>query len=271
MKTIIALNITLILCLSFLSAQDTLFIMRSGIIVNKQAVANIDSIIFYYPSSSSSNIVIDYDGNAYQTVQIGTQVWMAENLRTTHYHDGTPIPLVTGDSNWEALITSDKAYCWYNDDSTLHGQTYGALYTWAAAMNGASTSNLNPSGIQGVCPTGWHLPSDAEWDVLRNFLDPNATEGSNIAGGKMKIKGLQYWMSPNTDATDESRFTALPGGCRNDYGNFYKVGANGYWWSSTETNTSFTKVHYLYYLDGKLSKEDLDKKSGNSVRCIKDN
>jgi len=106
--------------------------------------------------------VTDYDGNTYNTVQIGNQVWMAENLKVTHYSDGTEIQLVEDKSAWETLSHTDKAYCYYNNISS-NGKTYGALYTWAAVMNGAGSSNTNPGRVQGVCPDGWHLPSDAKW------------------------------------------------------------------------------------------------------------
>ena len=116
--------------------------------------------------------LVDYDGNFYQTVQIGNQVWMTENLKVTHYADGTTIPLVTDNTAWGNLDdnNTDKAYCYYNNDANGEGDIYGTLYTWAAAMNGASSSSANPSGVQGVCPTGWHLPSNAEWTELTDYL-----------------------------------------------------------------------------------------------------
>jgi uncharacterized protein (TIGR02145 family) len=108
--------------------------------------------------------VTDYDGNVYKTIKIGNQVWMASNLRVTHYSDGTGIPLVTGDTQWENMgnNSTDKAYCWYDNDEAQYRTSWGALYTWAATMNGAEGSNTSPSGIQGACPTGWHIPSHAE-------------------------------------------------------------------------------------------------------------
>ena len=112
--------------------------------------------------------VKDIDGNVYPTVTIGSQVWMAKNLETTRYPDGTPILLVDTIPAWDALNESSKAYCWYGDE-IKNKDTYGALYTWAAAMNGAESSDAKPSGVQGVCPTGWHLPSDAEWTEREEY------------------------------------------------------------------------------------------------------
>jgi uncharacterized protein (TIGR02145 family) len=158
--------------------------MKNGVVAGKFNVNNqVDSVIFYKPISSSSTTVTDFDGNVYNTITIGSQVWMAENLKTTHYSDGTAIPLVTGNSNWDTLTATSKAYCWYNDD-VINKATYGALYTWAAAMNGAASVTTNPSGVQGVCPTGWHLPSDAEWTQLTDYLG-----GTGVAGGKLKESG----------------------------------------------------------------------------------
>ncbi len=150
--------------------------------------------------------VSDYNGNNYWTVKIGDQVWMAQNLKTTRYADGSDIPLVEGGTAWDALVAPDKGYCWY-ENMTSHRDTYGGLYNWAAAMNGAAGSDANPSGIQGACPDGWHLPSDAEWTVLSDYLG-----GGGVAGGKMKEAGTVLWDSPNTGATNESGFSALPAG-----------------------------------------------------------
>ncbi len=177
--------------------------------------------------------------NVYQTVQIGDQIWMAENLKTTRYADGSAIPLVEGTTGWDALTTTDKAYCWY-DNSTANRDTYGGLYTWAAAMNGAAGSDANPSGVQGVCPDGWHLPSDAEWKELEMFLGMSQAEADDTGwrgtdeGGKLKEAGTTHWNSPNTGATNESGFTALPGGIRYVDGSFSNMGYGADFWASAE-------------------------------------
>ena len=192
---------------------------------------------------------------------------MTENLKTTHYADGTEIPLVIDDTAWADLgdNNTDKAYCYY-DNSSTNADTYGALYTWAAAMNGAVTSSANPSGVQGVCPTGWHLPSDAEWTELTDYLG-----GESVAGGKMKETGTTHWNSPNTGADNSSGFSALPGGHRNgDDGTFNYVGNNGFWFSSTEYNSSLAWYRGLSSNYASVYLSGSSKSNGFSVRCIRD-
>jgi uncharacterized protein (TIGR02145 family) len=132
-------------------------------------------------------------------------------------------------------------------------------------MNGAVSSNNSPSGVQGVCPTGWHMPSDAEWTYLTNYLG-----GSNVAGYKLKEAGTTHWNSPNTGATNESGFTALPGGYRNFLDTFGYVGSLGYWWSSTELNATYAWNRYLYYLNSYIYSSYYFKTNGFSVRCLRD-
>jgi uncharacterized protein (TIGR02145 family) len=189
-------------------------------------------------------------GNVYNTVTIGAQTWMAENLKTTHYADGSAIPLVEGTSDWTALTETSKAYCWYIN-STVNRDTYGGLYTWAAAMNGTASSGANPSGVQGVCPDGWHLPSDAEWKQLEMYLGMSQEEADNEdwrgtdEGGKLKETGTTHWNAPNTGATNSSGFTALPGGVRDVEGTFYDVGGTAYFWPATSDDVSWAWYRYL--------------------------
>jgi uncharacterized protein (TIGR02145 family) len=215
----------------------------------------------------------DIEGNVYKTVEIGTQVWMAENLKTTKYADATPVPLVTSNSDWHALVYTSKAYCWFNN-YIINKDPYGALYTWAAATDGALSSNTNPSGVQGACPTGWHLPSDTEWEELTTYLG-----GSEIAGGKMKEAGLTHWggkrSSPivNNGATNESGFTGLPAECRGDDGSFSgDLSYMGFWWSSTGWGEPFTNGYYrnLGWIVATIYKGNYPKTFGLSVRCVKD-
>jgi uncharacterized protein (TIGR02145 family) len=223
------------------------------------------AVILFYTGFTGirSQTVTDIDGNIYKTVTIGTQVWMAENLKTTHYADGTAIPLVTFSNNWDTLDYTDKAYCWYDDDSVTNANTYGALYTWSAAMNGATSSSSSPSGIQGVCPTGWHLPSDDEWTTLTDYLG-----GTDVAGGK--LKDTTHWQSPNFGATNESGFTALPGSYRSYDGYFNYIGYYGYWWSAAEGNTATAWSRALTYDYSTVYRFEYDKPSGFSVRCLMD-
>jgi uncharacterized protein (TIGR02145 family) len=266
MKKSIFLSLILFVLAFTINAQnDTMYIMKNGVVAGKFNVNNqVDSVIFYKPISSSSTTVTDFDGNVYNTITIGSQVWMAENLKTTHYSDGTAIPLVTGNSNWDTLTATSKAYCWYNDD-VINKATYGALYTWAAAMNGAASVTTNPSGVQGVCPTGWHLPSDAEWTQLTDYLG-----GTGVAGGKLKESGTTHWTSPNTGATNETGFTALPGGYRNCDGTFYVIGDYGLWWVSEELDSYSAYYRDMYYDTSYVSRYGDYKEVGFSVRCLRD-
>lgn len=270
MKKMNTLLLGLLLAFSYsvstvIAQNDTMYVMKSGAIVGKYNVNNqVDSIIFYKPTLGSSTTVTDYDGNVYNTVTIGTQVWMKENLKTTHYANGTAIPLVNSNATWDALTATSKAYCWYGDNEA-NKATYGALYTWAAAMNGAASVTANPSGIQGVCPTGWHLPSDAEWSQLTTYLG-----GESVSGVKLKETGTTHWSSPNTGATNETGFTALPGGHRYTFGAFSVIGLFGTWWSATELNASNAWHRYMGYYSGDVFRNYDYKEVGFSVRCLRD-
>ena len=198
-----------------------------------------------------SQTVKDIDGNVYKTVKIGTQTWMAENLKTTKFNDGKVILLVT-DTTWHSIVT--PGYCWY-DNMTIYKNSYGAMYNWWAVKSGK------------LCPSGWHVPSDEEWTSLITF-----SGGENTAGGKLKETGTAHWKSPNTDATNESKFTALPGGSRFDSdGSYYGMGDYGNWWSSTEFD-SFSPgsafISMMDYRTAEISKGFPKKQSGASVRCL---
>jgi len=199
-----------------------------------------------------TNSVKDVDGNVYKAVPIGTQVWMAENLKTTKYNDGTAIPLVKDDKAWEALST--PAYCWYKNDEVTNKNKYGALYNWY-------TVNTNK-----LCPSGWHVSTDAEWTTLTTYL-----KGDSVAGGKLKETGTVHWQSPNKGATNESGFTALPGGYRISYGgSFGYIGNNGYWWSPVKDSSSIASYRYIGYGTNNLFSTSYSKHSGFSVRCVRD-
>ena len=177
---------------------------------------------------------------------------MAENLKTTKYNDGTTIPLVTNSTEWSNLTT--PGYCWYNNDEASYKNTYGALYNWHTVNTGK------------LCPTSWHVPTDAEWTTLTDYLG-----GSSIAGGKLKETGTTHWNSPNTGATNESGFTALPGCSRSSNGSFGgSIGLNGYWWSSTEVDTNLARYLVLSYGIGNVVRGPNDKEYGFSVRCVRD-
>lgn len=195
--------------------------------------------------------VKDIDGNIYNAVTIGTQEWMVENLKTTRYNDGTDIPLVTDNTEWSNLTTS--GYCWYNNDEATYGDIYGALYNWYTLEN------------PDLCPTGWHVPTDQEWMTMTTYLG-----GEKVSGGQIKETGTTHWSSPNTDATNETGFTALPGGNRDNLGDFNYVGFSGYWWTASQVGGIFAWPRFMNYDSGSVDKFPNIKKKGFSIRCVKD-
>jgi len=215
----------------------------------------------FYSQNCDCGIVYDYDGNIYNTIIIGNQCWMKENLKTTHYSDGTEIPVGN--------------ICDYENNPT-YSDTYGKLYTWAGIMNGELSSNTNPSNIQGVCPVGWHLPSDSEWIELEVFLGMSTADANLDAqlrgdiGGKLKEVGTTHWTTPNTGATNESGFTALPGGTRNNVGTYSGIGLYNAFWSATESNSIQSQYRLIYYDNTAIWRGPHMKVDAKSIRCIKD-
>ncbi len=207
------------------------------------------------PTSGYGQNITDGEGNSYKTVYIGTQEWMAENLKVSKYNDGTAIPNVTEKTQWASNTTG--AWCYYNNDIS-NNDKFGKLYNWYAV-------SITTNGNKNVCPTGWHVPTDAEWTVLINYLG-----GQNFAGGKMKEVGITNWKSPNDGATNSSLFSALPAGTRYDVGDFSFFGSNGYWWSSSEYNTTTAWNRNIYYSYYTATRSINAKEFGFSVRCIKD-
>lgn len=197
--------------------------------------------------------ISDIDGNLYGTVQIGDQLWMAEDLKTTHFSDGSPIPLVENYDEWTDLTL--PAYSWYNND-TVNAADFGILYNWYVV----ETDKL--------CPEGWHVPSDEEWIALEATLG-----GAEIAGGAMKEEGTTFWKTPNTEASNESGFAARPGGYRSYNGTFNLMRTSGYWWTTSQKSwygSSPRVLHrYLRYDDRALSRHIAEKSNGFSVRCVK--
>ena len=196
-------------------------------------------------------IVTDIDGNVYQTVEIGDQVWMAENLKVTQYRDGTAIPTGHSNSEWDNLSTG--AYCAY-DNNESNADTYGYLYNWYAVDDSRN-----------IAPEGWHVPTDDEWQILVDYLG-----GSSVAGGKMKETGTEHWNSPNTGATNESGFTAVPGGYRRYHdGNYDSMGGRGFFWSSTEYGSTTVWYRKLLCDHSEVVRTNYDKRGGFSVRCLR--
>jgi len=269
-KVSLATFLTFVLSFSSVFAQNgTMYIMKSGAIAGQYNVnTEVDSVIFYKPTLEGNNTnngdivfnpnitygsITDIDGNTYKTVTIGTQTWMAENLKVTKYNDGIAIPNVTDNTAWSELTTG--ALCDY-DNTPSNSETYGKLYNWHAVNTGK------------LCPTGWHVPSDAEWTELTDYLGENA-------GGKLKATGTieagtGLWYDPNTGATNETGFTALPGGHRLYDGTFYYVGNFGHWWSATEVDTDSAWHRGMNDGNSGVDRFGDNKELGFSVRCLRD-
>ncbi len=272
MKNVILTIATVVLLALGIQAQnDTMYVMKNGVIIGKFNVnTEVDSVIFYSPSlpvfTCGNSYTDSRDGHVYATVQIGNQCWMSENLAY--------LPSVAGPGT--GSLTEPYYYVYGYDGTSVNAAkttenytTYGVLYNWAAAMAGSASSNSNPSGVQGVCPAGWHLPSDAEWTQLTDYLG-----GEDVAGGKLKEAGTTHWNSPNTGATNETGFTALPGGGRGFNGVWTNdILYTGYWWSTTENpaNPTFeATLRYMSYNNANVSRVNTEKGAGLSVRCLKD-
>lgn len=204
--------------------------------------------------AQSDTVVRDIDSNMYNTVRIGKQVWMAENLKTTRLNDGTAILLITDNMAWNNLRSDGKSgYCWYNNDKKKFSE-YGVLYNFMTVNTGK------------LCPTGWHVPSVAEWEELTNYLG-----GAMMAGDKLKETGNTHWESPSQiKASNETGFFATPGGYRSYGGEFGGIGKIGNWWTATENDDKIGWYMSMYYNNGYVLKLYKNKLHGYSVRCVKD-
>ena len=222
------------------------------------------------PPCKDAPTVKDIDGNVYNTVQIGNQCWMKENLRATKYADGTPIDQVSSKS-------AKVAYWFYPNNEASNKATYGLLYNWKAVMRNSSSSSANPSGVQGICPTGWHVPSDAEWTQLTDYVSSKSqyqcnsdstyiakalasTTGWNTYGGTCAVGNTPS----NNNATG---FGALPAGRSYNYGSFDQ---SARFWSATELSSNDAYYRDLYYPSARVYRDNDAKYYGFSVRCIKD-
>jgi uncharacterized protein (TIGR02145 family) len=194
--------------------------------------------------------VKDIDGNVYKTITIGKQVWMSENLKTTKYRNGDVIGTTGTASQDIRLLIFPKSQWAYNGKES-NSDIYGRLYTWYAATDS-----------RGVCPVGWHVPTDAEWSTLITFLG-----GEELAYGKLKEADEIHWLKYDT-GTNETGFTALPGGLRNSRGPFDDLGTSGYWWSSSEGSTSEGWCQIMNNTPGSLNKNLFLKRNGLSIRCL---
>jgi uncharacterized protein (TIGR02145 family) len=217
--------------------------------------SNNKTIECYYNGSLTSydhTIISDKDGNIYNTINIGNQVWMKENLRATKLNDGTNILLETDNATWISL--TNPAYCWYNNDESSNKNIYGALYNWFTVETGK------------LCPAGWRVPSYDDWFTLIYLLG-----GESIAGGKLKETGTTHWTSPNAGATDEYGFTALPSGDRiGADGGFFNLGGYAVYWSSDQSSTTQSIDQVLVFDDSNFRIGYDNKTAGFSVRCVRD-
>jgi uncharacterized protein (TIGR02145 family) len=224
----------------------TVYFMRAYA-TNNKGTAYGNEFLFTTP-------LTDIDGNIYNIVTIGEQIWMTQNLRTTKFSDNSDIPQVTDNAAWSTIST--PAFCWYKNDEFSNKQNYGALYNWFAVNTGK------------LCPTGWHVPSEKEWMALTDNLG-----GEFIASGKLKEVGKEHWMDPNDGATNDYGFTALPGGYRTGLaaGSFRARGYLGYWWGSTEYDLTGARARLMTYDTREIARGTALKKNGYSVRCVRDN
>lgn len=241
-----------------LSSNKTYFMRAYA--TNSNGTGYGECMVFTTQHDSSAGSFTDHrDGAVYQTVKIGDQVWMAENLKY--------LPKVVGFSVASQTTPFYYVHGYKGLDvkaakSTANYRTYGVLYNWPAAMAGSASDSSNPSGVQGVCPAGWHLPSNAEWTQLVNHL-----YGEFIAGGKLKAKPL--WNNPNYLATNETGFAAFPGGGRGLNGVVSMIGHFGYWWSATELDTNEAWAQLLFHEYAATLQTNLNKESAFSVRCVR--
>lgn len=204
--------------------------------------------------SNAQATVTDIDGNIYHTVTIGSQVWLAENLKTTKYRDGTPIPNITNNTTWSSL-SNGGGYCDYENLPSNSG-VYGRLYNWFATTS-----------VHNLCPLGWRVPTDAEWATLTDFIG-----GESVAGGRLKETGILHWSNPNNGATNQSGFTALPAGYRENDGTFGAQGDYGWWWTASEdfAGAANAWTRFIGSPFGGIFAYNTSKTSGYSIRCIRD-
>lgn len=228
-------------------------------------------VIPAYSFSQETGIAIkDIDGNVYRTVKIGSQFWMKENLRVTHYNNGDEIETLNPDTiDLNSFVQPKFQWVYQSTDSFLH--IYGRLYTWYVV-----TDNRK------ICPDGWHVPTDEEYCILENYLEPgcdpncsiedHGSEGSRgkEAGNLLKESGHRHWDYPETGANNKSGFTGLPAGIRYQNGKFLLIREYGYFWTSTEFSSKKARTRRLYYDTPDIARSHYFKKDALSVRCVKD-
>jgi uncharacterized protein (TIGR02145 family) len=206
--------------------------------------------------------ITDIDGNTYFTIEVGDQCWMAQNLKVTHYSNGDPIPEVTDNGEWAGLSTG--ACCAYVNDES-NATVYGRLYNWDAVID-----------ARNIAPEGWHVPTDEEWKQMEMYLGMSQADADALnwrgtdEGGKLKEFGIAHWDSPNTGATNESGFTALPAGYRSAYGGYNDMGSDARFWSTTPYSSDGGYYRWLECTNSQSYRMGILQGCGLSVRCVKD-
>ncbi len=247
--------ITLLLLFVFITSSSTLIRSQEVLKIKKTdntiisiPTSDIVSITFESSQTPDGNTITDIDGNTYNTVKIGYQVWMAENLKTTKYNNGSQIPMIRDKEAWKNSKTG--AYCWYDNSSGVK-DLFGAMYNWHTISTGK------------LCPLGWRVPSDDDWTSLLKFL-------GGIPGAKLKEEGTVNWKDNTSNVTNETKFTALPGGTRFGTGSFSSAGTQGTFWSSTPKGEKEAVYRAIYNYNSSVARYIFPKSAGLSVRCIKD-
>jgi len=222
-------------------------------------------LIFLTSCEKKKDLLIDGDGNVYKTINIGSQEWLTENLKTTKYNDGTPITLITEGNEWS--LTTAGAYCWYDNDSAAYAKPYGPLYNWYAV------------GTDSLCPAGWHVATNDDLTVLTEYLENNGFgyqgSGNDIGKAMASVSGWNIDPTSGNVGNDQgsnnsSGFSILPGGYRSFIGTFISKESGGFWWSKTEFSEVNAYARALRsYIDGVYYYYNT-KKNGYSVRCLKD-
>jgi|GEM_PF-1420682 len=228
--------------------ESTQYFIRA--FATNRAGTSLGEIVSFVTYSTNPSTVFDINGNQYNYRAIGEQFWMVENLKTTKFNDGSDIPLITNNSEWNNLST--PAYCWAKNDEATYKNPYGALYNWYTVKS------------EKICPLGWHVPSDEEWKILTYYVG-----GTSVAGGNLKEIGFSHWESPNEGASDDYGFAGLPGGFRGS--SFFDVEVHGYWWSSTLSETEGRSwIRELSYHLELIQILKHPNSHGLSIRCIRD-
>jgi uncharacterized protein (TIGR02145 family) len=247
--------------------RDVIFITKEGQIDYRDSIKTSDTSGIVVKMIPNAGNVTDADGNVYQSVRIGTQVWTVQNLKTTKYNDGAPIPHISEETPWASLTTG--GYCYFNND-ILNKETYGALYNWYVVNTGK------------LAPAGWHVPADEEWDTLQNHLINKGYNWDGTGAGNKIAKALAArtdWAGNgtagapgnNASTNNASGFSALPGGYRYNVGYFFGQSSYCYWWSATECDASSAYSRYLYCGIERLNRHYFSKRYGFSVRLLRDN